>query len=131
MPLVLLYNVSDEKTKKLKSAISLMGITIKEVEESEICMPLGYIAYPSLFGRNNIIDIENIDISSIDFEFMVFCGFEKSVLDKVLNFMKKKHITVSVKAMMTETNKEWSFRKLISEIDKERKMMQSQNKDRN
>ncbi len=35
--------------------------------------------------------------------------------------MKKNKISISAKAMLTDTNRRWSFIKLIHEIDAERK----------
>lgn len=65
--------------------------------------------------------------NDIDFEFMILCGLSKSDLDKVLNFMKKNKISISAKAMLTDTNRRWSFIKLIHEIDAERKAISGKN----
>lgn len=51
---------------------------------------------------------------------MVFCGVRDKALDKVLAAMKKKQISVTYKAVMTQTNARWNILRIYFEMERER-----------
>lgn len=124
-PIILLYNVREEKYNRMKPVLGLMGIKVKSVDNSSLGDTVEYIAWPEEYEVKK--EPEILYSNDIDFEFMILCGLSKSDLDKVLNFMKKNKISISAKAMLTETNRHWSFLKLIHEIDAERKAISGKN----
>ncbi|MCI5893321.1 MAG: DUF3783 domain-containing protein [Clostridiales bacterium] len=119
-PIILFYKVNPSKVSALRPILSMMGIGIKCVEDYQLSCAVGALAYPDLFESECGANDNEIKHDGFNEEFMLLCGVDSVSLDKVLNFMKKKKISVSLKAMLTETNKEWSMSKLISEIKSER-----------
>lgn len=119
-PLIMLYNVNQSKIDMLKSALAIMGISIKCLDKSQLSCKAGALAYPDLFEDGCIDEDKEKYPDRFSEEFMLLCGVDRAMLDKVLNFMNKKKISISLKAMLTETNKDWSVSKLISEIKAER-----------
>lgn len=119
-PLILLYNVNQGKLDMLKSALAIMGISIKCLDKSQLSCRAGALAYPDLFEADCSDEAKETSLDKFSEEFMLLCGVDRAMIDKVLNFMNKKKINISLKAMLTETNKDWSMSKLISEIKAER-----------
>ncbi len=122
-PVILFYNVPDKKISSIKPVLSLMGITVKTVGDDEIFDTVGYIAYPDEFDnkRQNQSDIQKPDM-----EFMLLCGIEPKAMDSVLGFMRKNKQSIALKAMLTDTNKDWSLIRLINEINAERIAIKAQ-----
>ncbi len=118
-PIILLYNVSSNKVNILRPVVSMMGIGIKLIKEEHLNCKAGALAYPDMF-ESVCASEDTMPLNDFSEEFMLLCGMDKTMLDKILNFMNKKKISVSLKAMLTETNKDWSVTKLISEIKAER-----------
>lgn len=52
---------------------------------------------------------------------MVFCGVSEKHLDKMLAELKKREITVGLKAVLTTANRNWSVLRLYMELLKEKK----------
>lgn len=121
-PQIIFLNVSDEKIKKLKPVLGLMGIRITVIDGSRLNDTVGYIAYPDMF-ENSPADEKTQEFND---EFMLLCGMDSKTLDAVLNFMRGAKQSVALKAMLTETNSRWSLSRLISEISAERMMIEAQ-----
>ncbi len=128
-PQIIFLNVSDEKIKKLKPVLGLMGIRITVIDSSRLNDTVGHIAYPDMF-ENDSADGKTQEFND---EFMLICGMDGKMLDTVLNFMRGAKQSIALKAMLTETNSLWSLSRLISEISAERMMIaaQRQNKNKN
>lgn len=122
-PVVLFYNVSDKKISSIKPILSLMGIMVKTVSDDELFDTVGYIAYPDEFDNKRL---NQSDIPKPDLEFMLLCGIEPKTLDNILGFMRKNKQGIALKAMMTDTNKDWSLIRLINEINAERIAIEAQ-----
>lgn len=125
-PQILFLNVSDGKINKLKPVLGLMGIGIKTIDKAQLNDTVGYIAYPEEFENNP----DTGDIPEFSEEFMLICGLNSKALDTVLNLMRKNKQSIALKAMLTETNQNWSLKKLINEINAERMMIASQIKNK-
>ena len=54
---------------------------------------------------------------------MVFCRLPDKVLDRVLAALKRKHITVDYKAVMTPTNAKWNILRIYFEMEREKKSL--------
>lgn len=57
-------------------------------------------------------------------ELMVFSGFDRTGLDKVLEGLRTVKITIALKAMVTRTNQDWTVNALYREIKTEHMLMQ-------
>lgn len=121
-PVILLYKVSDDKINALRAVVSMIGTRLLIVGDDMLGKPVGSIVCPDLFPVEESNFTEH-SVPAHNEEFMLLCGFDTKMLDKLLNFMKKKRIGISLKAMLTETNKNWTLSRLITEITAERNMM--------
>ena len=93
-PIILLYNVKEEKYNRMKPVLGLMGIKVKLVDNGSLGDKVEYIAWPEEYANEKEPAV--LYSNDIDFEFMILCGLSKSDLDKVLNFMKKNKISLFV-----------------------------------
>ncbi|MGN0482153.1 MAG: DUF3783 domain-containing protein [Lachnospiraceae bacterium] len=55
---------------------------------------------------------------------LLFCNVTDKHLDKVLAELKKKQVSVDLKAILTPTNQNWHLQKLYFELLREKAMMQ-------
>lgn len=118
-PTVLFYRVSSEKLCALRPIISMLGARVILANDNMLTLTVGGILDPDFKGQDTS---ENLAVDSDKYkeEFMLMCSFSGAMLDKLLNYMNKKKLGISLKAMLTETNKEWLLCKLIDEIRSER-----------
>lgn len=139
--IVLLYHIEDEeKAKRLKRVLLLMGVKIRMVSPEQYHLPIKDL----INGQSGeIIKEENANLmdcvkthdtdgaenekESIQEEMMVMYGFSGNRLDELLNALRKNQARINLKAILTETNKEWSSYVLYQELKKEHEMMQKQN----
>lgn len=120
---VLFYNLSENKINKFASVLMPMGISKHKVVRDELNKSVCHIASPDEYenSEHNDKDVENINA-----EIMVFCGMNNKSINHILGIMKRRKLNVNIKAMLTETNMNWSFAELISEISSEHGIMNKQ-----
>ena len=116
MGTVLIYEITQEKENRLKELAIEQNVKIKRVSPSSYGESLGFLAgisgfSGSLRGKNEGILGE---------EMMVFSGMDGDRVDLFLDEMKKRQITVALKAILTPYNIRWDSRKLSAELKKER-----------
>lgn len=116
---IIFLNVSESKINKMRPVLGLMGIAAEIIDSGHLGDNVGYIAYPERY-ENTAAETVSEDFGE---EFMLLCGFDQKSLDAVLNFMRKNKMNVSLKAMLTDTNKNWTLGRLIKEISAERQML--------
>ena len=116
---IIFMNVAESKISKIRPVLGLMGIEAEMIDASRLGDVVGYIAYPEQY-ENTAAEAVSEDFGE---EFMLLCGFDRKNLDAVLNFMRKNKMNVSLKAMLTDTNKKWTLSRLIKEISAERQML--------
>lgn len=98
-----------------------MGIKAVTVEKSQINQSVGYLAgYKGFAG-----DAEAFTGSGYTAEFMLMSGLSETQLDQFLAKMRAADAVIDHKATVTETNKQWSFKELIGEIEEEHEVMQA------
>lgn len=119
---VLLYNISAEKSRKIKFIFIQLGIHIKTIEKSDYNKPIGFLA--------GILDTSNIDVpydgKGFSEEMLVFKGFTEKQLDEVLlRFRSNKIPKVNLKAVLTPSNQIWDSITLYEELKKEHEKMNS------
>lgn len=122
---VLLFNLGEDTVKgsKIRNILKEMGIEAVTVEKSEINQTVGYLA--GFKGYNG--DAEDFTGEGYTSEFMLMSSLSETQLDNFLAKMRETDAVIDHKAMVTETNKEWSFKQLIGEIEEEHETMQAWN----
>ena len=120
---VLLFNLGADTVKgsKIRAILEEMGIKAVTVEKSQINQSVGYLAgYKGFAG-----DAETFTGSGYTAEFMLMSGLSETQLDQFLAKMRAADAVIDHKATVTETNKQWSFKELIGEIEEEHEVMQA------
>lgn len=120
---VLLFNLGADTVKgsKIRAILEEMGIKAVTVEKSQINQSVGYLAgYKGFAG-----DAEAFTGSGYTAEFMLMSGLSETQLDQFLAKMRAADAVIDHKATVTETNKQWSFKELIGEIEEEHEVMQA------
>lgn len=120
---VLLFNLGADTVKgsKIRAILKEMGIEAVTVEKSQINQSVGYLAgYKDFEG-----DAEAFTGSGYTAEFMLMSGLSETQLDQFLAKMRAADAVIDHKATVTETNKQWSFKELIGEIEEEHEVMQA------
>lgn len=120
---VLLFNLGADTVKgsKIRAILKEMGIAAVTVEKSQINQSVGHLAgYKGFEG-----DAEAFTGSGYTAEFMLMSGLSETQLDQFLAKMRAADAVIDHKATVTETNKQWSFKELIGEIEEEHEVMQA------
>lgn len=120
---VLLFNLGADTVKgsKIRAILKEMGIAAVTVEKSQINQSVGYLTgYKGFAG-----DAEAFTGSGYTAEFMLMSGLSETQLDQFLAKMRAADAVIDHKATVTETNKQWSFKELIGEIEEEHEVMQA------
>ena len=120
---VLLFNLGADTVKgsKIRAILEEMGIEAVTVEKSQINQSVGYLAGYKGFAE----DEEAFTGSGYTAEFMLMSGLSETQLDQFLAKMRAADAVIDHKATVTETNKQWSFKELIGEIEEEHEVMQA------
>ena len=130
--IVLLYHIEDEeKAKRLKRVLLLMGVKIRMVSPEQYHLPIkdlingqsGEITKEETANLMDCVKTQDTDGAenekeSIQEEMMVMYGFSGNRLDELLNALRKNQSRINLKAILTETNKEWSSYVLYQELKK-------------
>ena len=137
MVAVLLYNLENDKGKKIESFCKSISIRAVHVDKNCYDKSLEKVLEEYITtetdnsvkvcgnteGSDSLQTDENDLARETDFddEMMVMCGFDRRLLDIFLREYKKRHIApVSLKAVLTEQNRRWSSVMLYHELCRER-----------
>lgn len=116
VPKILAANLSEEHDLKIR-AISVKYraeyITVYDLQKS--------IAF--LAGEKTADAKDSGKYSDTDSECLLFAGFERGVLNRLLDDFKTQSIRIPLKAMYTPYNRDWSFAHLINELTEEHRRM--------
>ena len=89
---VLLYNLNNEKGRKIRFLLVRMGMRIRVVEKEDYGKPLGVLA-----GMKDVtLEDENAPVEDFDDEMMVLHRFTDKRLDAFLQGMRKEGIELSL-----------------------------------
>lgn len=113
---VLLYNIEKRKSIEIKNLCRKMNVGYTDVDKSDYGYRLGYL----LNIDDNSVKAEGDDFSG---EMMLLVDFNNGMLDLFLALLRKKKCTVDLKAVLTDTNKNFTSYELFSEISKEHEAM--------
>ena len=123
--IVLLYNIPDEKSRKLRMLMVRMGMRFKIVEPSDYGQPVGLLAGIKEAALEN----PEAEVKTFQDEMMIMRGFTSSRLDLFLQNMRKAGIEkIDYKAIVTPTNMRWNSWQLYLEIKQEHEEMHSMDK---
>ena len=113
---VLLYNLNNEKGRKIRFLLVRLGMRIRVIEKEDYGKPLGVLA-----GMKDVtLENENAPVEDFNDEMMVLYRFSDKRLDALLQGMRKEGIErVDLKAVLTPTNCRWNSWQLFQEIQEE------------
>ena len=123
--IVLLYNIPDEKSRKLRMLMVRMGMRFKVVDPSDYGQPIGLLAGI----KEAVLENPEAEVQTFDDEMMIMRGFTSSRLDLFLQNMRKAGIEkIDYKAIVTPTNMRWNSWQLYLEIKQEHEEMHAMDK---
>lgn len=122
---VLYYNqISSQKAAQVKSVLVRMGIRIKNISPEQITQKVGFLA--GLPGYGETKGEEGEVRPEIPEEMLVMKGFSSGRVDELIYQLKRAKVPkVELKAVVTESNSNWSFYELYQEIKKEHESFNS------
>lgn len=109
--MLLLYGIIGEKLDSLLEITKLENIIVRQVMPSEIDIKISQLLKVSQ------LSLETYPKECEECIFMV--GFDKLSMDRFLNVLKNKNISIPLKAMITPINRTWTFSELLKELSKE------------
>ena len=117
---VLLYNMDNEKSRKLKMLMIRMGMRIRMVDKEDYGSPVGLLA-----GLKEItLEDPHAEVMDFNDEMMILRGFTNVRLDLFLQAMRKEGIgRINYKAILTPTNARWNSWQLYQELKQEHEEM--------
>lgn len=109
-------DADSEKGKKLRAVFRDMGVKVKEIGTELLLEKVGYLAGTQGFESTG----EVFSGQAPDCEFLLLKGFPDPRLTELFTRMRKAEVgKIGRKAVVTETNRDWTFLQLIEEIGKE------------
>jgi len=133
---VLCYNLKGTpKGKKIGMIFGFLGYKVRHVTEEEYRLPLGVLAGIGPDNPEGELDLGNETSESpegngFSEEMLVIHAETEDMLDRALFLMKKEKVRVDLKAMVTQTNRDWDSLALYEEIKKEHEFMKQQEQER-
>ncbi len=120
--LVLYYSPGDRaRESKIKAVLVRLGIRIRNISPEQIHEQVGVLAGVRKTQEDQKTE-KNAD--GIFEEVLVLCNFTETSLNRLLRELRKSHVLVDLKAVLTEENSSWTFLKLYRELQKERDLLQ-------
>lgn len=124
MKKILLYNFSEEKLLRIKSAAEPFNSEVLVIENTSCGQQLGYLMGAAGYRYN-------ADASYEDFndELLVMSGFDRNDID---SFIKSLHTNgagrIALKAILTPTNIKWSISELYKAVKSDHDKMREKPK---
>lgn len=113
----------------LKGVLVQMGIKIKNLTPGRCEKKIGFLAGMDGFEDNLAADVcvgsNSMSRVSLQEELMVLCGFTDERLDELLGKLHKAGVPrTGLKAIVTETNAEWTVYELYDHLLEERRQIE-------
>ena len=116
---VLMYNCSGEQFSKLKQIFAMLRLRMRVVEPDRYHVPLEGLAK----GKGE----PGETAESLPEPMLVFCYLPQALLHQVLEVIRVANLPpIPLKAVLTETNREWDTRQLYAELCREREAVAGQ-----
>ena len=119
MPVLLMYNLDNEKGRLIRAICLRLKIRIQNVNPAEFGQPVGALA-----GLSPRLDAACE--SPFADEMLLFVNFSNPLLDRFLTESRKARASVALKAVLTPTNAAWTSAQLHNEISREHEAMRAQ-----
>ena len=121
---VICYNFSEEKYLLIDTVCRKLGIRIKRPTKAAFSETVGSVA-GLVYDLNPDEPLHEIPDESTSFEeeMMVMHNISGTSLDKFLKSLRASGVDVPLKAVVTDTNKNWLPKDLAKEISKEHEML--------
>ncbi len=119
---VLLYNLKGtKKGREIAMIFSYLGFRVRQVDKADYGLPIADL----MTGETTADKAETGDEAPADFsdEMLVLDVARDDTLNKALYMMKKEHVMVDLKAVVTDNNRNWTSDQLHTEISKEHEAM--------
>lgn len=121
MAKVLLYNIKEDYDLEKFEILAIKNkIQIVRAEKEDIDQYVGYLVGHEGYEKR---DEKLEEDPSLDFPFILFENFERDQLFSFLDEMRQAGLAIQHKAGETENNIKWTLRELLTENDREGKMM--------
>lgn len=119
-PVVLFYNLDNEKGRKLKLICLKLKLKIRIIYPEQYFEPIGFLA-----GLAKVTSSKKpFNETGFSDEMLVMKGFDNRLLDLFLLEFKKNHIErIHLKAVITDQNMYWDSIKLHAELISEHEAM--------
>ncbi len=112
MPVLLLFNIPPQKRAKIQVSALQLGCRVRPVPPEHFGAALEKI----LAGEAETCPAEGAFAE----ELLVMCGLSERQLDTLLTELRRRKISVALKAVLTPTNAAWTARELYEELCRER-----------
>ena len=113
---VLVYNCSGPKFAKMHQIFAMLRLLMRNVTPDKYDISLMDLA----LGQGEPGEAQE----PIPESMLVFCGVNQALLQQVLEVLRLSKLPpIPMKAILTETNKDWNSKQLYEELCKEREAM--------
>ncbi len=119
-PLLLVYGMkTPERHQKMLDLAKHFDYEIKFVTEDEIHEKVGF-----LVGLENYESSDTKDVGDVpDIDFVLLHNIPQDEQRELFLYMREHDVSTGNKAILTDTNKDWSLAKLLRENDLEHRVM--------
>ena len=115
MVTLLMYNITGSKAIEIKNICRGFGVHYREVLPGQYGVKLA-----DLLGDESLM----CEGGGFEDEMLYFAGFPDALLNIFLKLLRQRKCTVALKAVMTETNMNYTSTELYKEISAEHQAMQ-------
>ena len=120
MPQILLFNLSQDKLRRLRPLALRLGLSCRAVPPTEFGKSLA-----ALCGRaEDAAAADGEDALDVPGEMLVMDGLSAPQFHGLLDGLRRERATVALKAVVTESNARWSAARLYRELSAEHEAME-------
>ena len=120
---VLMYNCSGPEFAKLRQIFAMLRLRMRPVTPDRYHLPLADLAA----GRGEPGEAAE----AVPEAMLVFCGIDDALLNQVLAVLRSAQLPpIPLKAVLTDTNREWDTVQLHAELCRERDALAAQNSEK-
>lgn len=117
MKKILTYRISQEEEEKLRKICLQTGIGMSVIPEWAVTQEIGVLAGKDFTDEDKTVSEEEKKVTE---SILIFCSLTDKQLDHVLEKLREAKIRPDYKAVMTQTNRNWSLYHLSAEMQREK-----------